>query len=144
MNLFDVLLARKLAYKEAKKEEDKTIDSIINGSISGIIKTDVSRVNNYAFAYCNIDGLDCTKTVTIGSYAFFSCSRIKVIILRGDLSAITNVNALNYTPFASAGSGGTLYVPQSLIASYQSADNWSTFLGYPNNQIKAIEGSIYE
>ena len=42
------------------------------------------------------------------------------------------------------GSAGTLYVPNDLIASYQSASNWSTILGYTNNQIKKIEGSIYE
>ena len=44
----------------------------------------------------------------------------------------------------SNGSGGTLYVPQALISTYQSATNWSTILGYANNQILPIEGSIYE
>ena len=39
---------------------------------------------------------------------------------------------------------GKLYVPSSLISSYQAATNWSTILGYANNQILPIEGSMYE
>ena len=34
-----------------------------------------------------------------------------------------------------------LYVPNDLISSYQSASNWSTILGYANNQIKSIEST---
>lgn len=67
-----------------------------------------------------------------------------IIIRSTSLPEMTNINALQNTPFASGKSGGTLYVPQSLIASYQAASNWSTILGYPNNQILPIEGSIYE
>ena len=56
-----------------------------------------------------------------------------------------NVSAFTGTPFASGGTGGTLYVPQDLISSYQADTKWSTVLGYnANNQIKAIEGSPYE
>ena len=59
--------------------------------------------------------------------------------------AMANVNALNNSnPFANGKSGGTLYVPADMISSYQSATNWSTILGYANNQILPIEGSIYE
>ena len=59
------------------------------------------------------------------------------------MCSLSNVNAFTGA-FASGGTGGTLYVPQALIASYQSATNWSTILGYANNQILPIEGSIYE
>lgn len=68
------------------------------------------------------------------------------LILRKEsaITTLANVSAFSSTPFASGGSGGTLYVPQALISSYQSATNWSTILGYANNQILPIEGSIYE
>ena len=69
----------------------------------------------------------------------------KLIMRRSTaIATLQNINVFNNTPFASGKSGGTLYVPQALIASYQAATNWSTILGYPNNQILSIEGSIYE
>lgn len=43
------------------------------------------------------------------------------------------------------GGGGKLYVPQALISAYQQHTKWATLLNNnPNNQILAIEGSIYE
>ena len=76
---------------------------------------------------------------------FAQCSKLATLIIRKNaVIAIQNVNVLLDTPFASSGTGGTLYVPQSLISDYQSATNWSTILGYANNSIQAIEGSIYE
>ena len=82
---------------------------------------------------------------TIGSYSFNNCSNLKRLILRQQsLPTLENINGFVNTPFASNGTGGTLYVPQDLISSYQSASNWSTILGYANNSIQAIEGSEYE
>lgn len=82
----------------------------------------------------------------INANAFNGCSSLKTIVIRKADSVLPlyNINAFENSPFASGGTGGTLYVPQSLISSYQSASNWSTILGYENNSIEAIEGSIYE
>ena len=76
----------------------------------------------------------------------FQNSKLNTLILRktSAITALANINAFNSTPFASNGTGGTLYVPSDLIASYEAATNWSTILGYSNNSIQAIEGSIYE
>lgn len=74
-----------------------------------------------------------------------SCTALDTLILRGDsVPTLANISAFNNTCFASGKTGGTLYVPQSLMASYQSASNWSTILGYANNNIQKIEGSVYE
>ena len=82
---------------------------------------------------------------TISNWQFSDDRKLKTLLLRSSaMIALMNVNAFNKTPFASGGTGGTLYVPQDLISSYQSASNWSTILGYANNQILSIEGSIYE
>lgn len=82
----------------------------------------------------------------INNEAFSGCSNLKTVVIRKENSVLTlyNTNAFSNSPFASGGTGGTLYVPQSLISSYQSASNWSTILERENNQIKKIEGSIYE
>ena len=101
---------------------------------------------NYIFENC--------KKLTIADLAgqsvnlgqFNGCVLLDTLILRRTSSNFTlgNINAFNNTPFASGKTGGTLYVPSTLIASYQSATNWSTILGYSNNRILPIEGSIYE
>ena len=62
----------------------------------------------------------------------------------GTLGSVVALSATTYLKsdiWGSGGTGGTLYVPQSLISSYQSATNWSTILGYANNQIKSIEST---
>lgn len=79
----------------------------------------------------------------IGGNVFYGDSNFKTLIIRStSVMALSNTNAFsNATAFRSGGPGGTLYVPQSLVASYQSASNWSTILGYTNNQIKSIEST---
>lgn len=67
-----------------------------------------------------------------------------LIIAKNSVVPLQGTSAFANTPFASGGTGGTLWVPSALKSSYLIATNWSTILGYANNQIKAIEGSIYE
>ena len=71
------------------------------------------------------------------------CSVLTVFVIRNDQSvvALPNISAFANTPFASGGTGGTLYVPESLVSGYTSASNWSTILAYTNNQIKSIEST---
>lgn len=59
------------------------------------------------------------------------------------ITALDNANFTG-TPFASDGTGGTLYVPSAQVSEYQAATNWSTLLARTNNQILSIEGSYYE
>lgn len=99
---------------------------------------------------------NCTKLTTVdltmtGNFAngqgqtFNGSNKLNTLIVRKDgVATISNINNFTNTPFASNGAGGTLYVPSAQISAYQAASNWSTILGYSNNQILPIEGSIYE
>lgn len=79
---------------------------------------------------------------SIAQHAFNSDTSLsKIVIRRNAVMNLTNINAFAGTPFASDGSGGTLYVPNDLISSYQAHTNWSVILGYTNNQIKSIEST---
>ena len=81
----------------------------------------------------------------IRTHAFDGCTKMNVLVLYGTVTwTLDNINAFTNSPFASGKAGGTLYVPEDMISSYQSASNWSTILGYANNSIVKIEGSIYE
>ena len=93
---------------------------------------------NYESMYLAVSG-------SISANSFYHCEALKNLVLPNNgVVSLANVNAFSNTPFASNGSGGTLWAPSSLIASYQAASNWVTILGYANNSIQAIEGSIYE
>jgi len=92
------------------------------------------------FANANITG------GSISSGTFTNCSALKKVILRArnGIWAITNSNAFNGTPFASGGTGGTVYVPQALIEKYKTATNWSSLHAAGTCNFAAIEGSEYE
>ncbi len=108
--------------------------------------------NSYGFSGCtNLEVVD-TSVTALKTYEFSGCTKFKTLILRRTASAATlsNINTFNETPFASGGTGGTLYVPSALIDTYKAAARWTTLFGdsraegYANNQILPIEGSIYE
>ena len=83
--------------------------------------------------------VDLTNTV------FNKCSLLTTVIIRSNsVVPLGGIGVFNSTPFVSGGTGGTLYVPQALVSQYTQATNWSTIIGYANNQILPIEGSIYE
>ena len=101
--------------------------------------------NGNAFKNCySLQRVD-LGVASLKSYEFRYCSAINTLVLRNEnLVTLANINAFAGTPFASDGTGGTLYVPQSLITSYEADAKWATILGYANNSIVAIEGSQYE
>lgn len=112
-------------------------------------KGNLSTESNFGTSYFS----GCTKlkyvdTLTpckIDATCFSGCTVFSTLILRGNrVTALVNISAFNNSPFASTGSGGTLYVPAAQVSSYESATNWSTILGYENNQILPIEESEYE
>lgn len=89
--------------------------------------------------------LDAYDTNRIDGSAFLN-TKLNVLILRGNyVCTLGIINAFTNTQFDTSGTGGTLYVPQALIASYQANATWASLLSQnPNNQILAIEGSPYE
>ena len=92
---------------------------------------------------------DFTDVVDFGTDSFRDDLSMNILILRktDSITSLSSINAFSNSPFAvngTIGAGGTIYVPQALISSYQSATNWSTILESENNQILPIEGSIYE
>lgn len=114
-----------------------------------------TSVANYAIARCSvIESLnlpacqsigvsafrECTKLATVSLPAaksipagtFSKCFHLKSLYLTGSiLCTLANSNAFNSTPIggysASAKAYGTIYVPASMLASYQAATNWTYF-----------------
>ena len=95
----------------------------------------VTIIDNYVFGYCSkLTSVDFPKVIRIGSYAFYSCSKLAQVIIRttSKVCTLNNVNAFTSTPIASG--TGYIYVPDSLVSSYKSATNWSTYA----NQIRGL------
>lgn len=90
--------------------------------------------------------VDLVAPDSISTNGFNGSSVLDTLILRKNDSIVPlgNTGAFNKTPFASGGTGGTVYVPSALIAEYQQATNWSTLYAAGTCNFVAIEGSEYE
>jgi len=84
---------------------------------------------------------------------FTGCENLVTLILRQSvIYPLGNINAFTQTPFASGGTGGTIYIPKALYdhlgdgtsLDYKAATNWSTIDGYGTITWAQIEGSQYE
>lgn len=86
------------------------------------------------------------STLVAKTFNGTSASGFKTLILRKSdaICTLANVSAFSGTPFASNGTGGTVYVPSALITQYQQATNWSTLYTAGTCNFVAIEGSEYE
>jgi hypothetical protein len=97
---------------------------------------EVTTINSYAFDDCSgLTYVEFPKLTQITTYAFNRCSALKALVLRnvGQVVYLANKSAFTSTPIASG--TGFVYVPAALVASYQSASNWSNYAA----QIRAIE-----
>lgn len=92
--------------------------------------------NTYAFGGCeSLTFISFPACTSIGLYAFANCRRLSSLTLGAStICALANSSAFNATPFAGYSSyfSGTphIYVPSSLITTYQAATNWIYFSSY--------------
>lgn len=128
----------------------KEIPSSCFYNCSKIVDTSFPLVTNCkssAFSGCtSLTKLEFSSLKRLERRAFNNCTNLNVLILRSEIFCCTllGIDTFTNTPFASGKAGGTLYVPREMVREYQDSSNWDTILGYPNNQILPIEGSIYE
>ena len=143
--LVDVNLPRLTGMQMANFENCTALTELIFPSISSI-------GNN-----SNFQGCVCLQKVDFGrkeiqnkarfsQYSFRNCAALNVIILRAEnyIWSLGSTNNFDGTPFAAGGTGGTVYVPEALIESYQTATNWSTLYAAGTCTFLPIEGSEYE
>lgn len=134
-----------------KSNQWTTCSNVFDGcsKLKGVVfpKFGNNVVDGYMFANCPVlTYADFNNMQRLGGSDVFRSSGINILVLRktDGVTALQTIDVFRYSPFASGYAGGTLYVPQALISSYQSASNWSTILGYATNSIQKIEGSYYE
>lgn len=94
-----------------------------------------SYVSSYSFYGCAaLTKLEFNRVTTIATNAFNGCTKLATLILRST-SVVSLGGTSAFTGTKIAGSGGYIYVPASLVDSYKSATNWSTY----SSKFRAIE-----
>lgn len=100
-----------------------------------------------ACACQQLEFCDIGSTTGIAANAFANCYALETLVLRRTDApcALANVSAFTNTPMSGYNNlTGTVYVPEALITSYQTATNWSTLYNAGTVTFAKIEGSDYE
>ena len=118
-------------------------------SLSGVIGQTV-------FYGCTaLTAVDLGESVSQAAHAqAYYNTKLTTLILRRKtgIATIAHANGLQGCPFASGGTGGTIYIPKVLYdhlgdgtnLDYKNATNWSTYDAYGTITWAKIEGSQYE
>ena len=124
--------------------DDVVFRKVIDRTIESICDDNCTFIGNYAFASCralatasfpNVTSIgssafaNCTSLTTvsfpsvisIGGNAFQNCIALTTVILNASRVAICETSIFNNAPNA------ITYVPDSLVTSYQVANNWSQY-----------------
>jgi hypothetical protein len=132
-------------------------------ALTSVNLPNVTIIDYAAFGECRaLTSVNLPNVTSMGSFALSGCTALKTIRLPKLISIQNNAfvrsNALKtlildsptvcylYSKDSAGGiaNGGTVYVPQALIESYQTATNWSALYAAGTCNFVAIEGSEYE
>ena len=150
---------RSRAFSDCSNMTEFICHNVTTGGNTAFYSTKVRKIalprwtqyTGYAFgSNSGVYQLDLTDAYRIAINTFNGCSGLSVLVLRySGVVSLQGINAFANTPFASGKAGGTLYIPKVLYdhlgdgssSDYKAATNWSTILGYANNQVKSIEST---
>lgn len=96
--------------------------------LSSIDIPSATSISSNSFYSCSrLSSIDLPSATIIYSNAFSSCKALKTLVLRKSdaICTLSGSNALASTPIASG--TGYIYVPASLIETYKTASQWSTY-----------------
>ena len=99
-----------------------------------------------AYACQQLALCDIGKAKSIAANTFANCYKLQTLIMRRTTAVtLANVSAFSNTPVRGYNSlTAEIYVPNSLISTYQTASNWNTIYDAGYVTFKKIEDSIYE
>lgn len=99
-------------------------------ALSDVSVPKLKSVPNQGFNTCSeLSTLVLPVASSLGSSAFTGCIKLESLYLQSSAVCTIGTNTFNATPIASSsylGHYGSVFVPSSLLASYQSATNWAS------------------
>lgn len=95
--------------------------------LSSVDLPSATSLEAYAFGYCYIlKAIDLPAMASIGNSAFFGSNLATLVLRKSDsICTLSSTNAFTSTPIKSG--TGYIYVPASLIETYKTASQWSTY-----------------
>lgn len=105
-------------------------------ALTRIVLPSATTLGSQAFRMCDVlSTVELGSNTIVGEYAFYSAPVLKVLALRSTagMSTLLFTDALKGTPIESG--TGYIYVPGTLLNSYKTATNWSTYA----NQFRKLE-----
>ena len=100
--------------------------SIVDRSISGSLSSEVFKIGDYTFSSCSgLTEVSFPNATSIGYSAFDSCSSLTTIYVGTNTSTVCTLSSTS--AFNNCTNLTNIYVPASLVDSYKSATNWSSY-----------------
>ena len=99
-------------------------------SLTSVSFPHATSIGYMCFYRCSsLTGVNIPTVTYIGSYAFSNCTSLMSIVLQNEtkVATLSSTNAFDSTPIQTSVDSGFIYVPDSLVDSYKTATNWSTF-----------------
>ena len=119
-----------------------SLPNMVSSTIGTVFGSATANVANQQLTFADLGSVG-----RLNANSFANCYKLQTMVLRktGSICTLYNVSAFTNTPFSGYNSlTGTVYVPNSLISSYQQASQWSTLYNNGTVEFVKIEGSIYE
>ena len=112
------------SYIQKLEEHPFYIMKYIERSIESIKLSSVTSIGSNAFRSCsNLTSVSFPKATSIDDSAFYNCSSFTTIYVGTESDTVCTLSSTNAIP----SSVTNIYVPASLVDSYKSATNWSSF-----------------
>ena len=105
---------------------------------------ELTTIGNYGFYGCkSLTKARFDALSNVPSYCFNGCSKLKELILLNSSKVIlSNVNAFTNTPLKIG--FGTIYVPESLLATYKADSQWKNFFLAAYEDYPVLPGTIQD
>ena len=120
-------------YEEEVNRQKAITDSILDRTITDYFNDSVTVLYTGAFRYASLERAEFTQPIELWNTSFSDCASLVKFILRSEMvCTLKSVGAFIRTPIESG--TGYIYVPDSLVDTYKTTTNWSTYAA----QIKPI------
>ena len=113
------------SYIQKLEEHPFYVKTLVEGTIKNVNLPNATSIGTSAFSSCSgLTSVSFPNATGIGNYAFSSCSSLTTIYVGTNTSTVCTLGSYAFTDCTNLNS---IYVPASLVDSYKSATNWSTY-----------------
>ena len=114
------------SYIQKLEEHPFYLQGYIEGTVENIKLSNATSIGERAFySYGSLTSASFPKATSIGSNAFNSCRNLTTIYVGTNTSTVCTLSSTS--AFSGCTKLANIYVPASLVNSYKSATNWSSY-----------------